>query len=102
VAALDGNARAIRLAGVTSVLELARSALEEDVSLSASVTARLTNETIELPQPTDSSAGADLRVLAPVDHPDPAHLHLTGTGLTHLGSAASRDKMHALAAAGAD
>jgi hypothetical protein len=38
--------------------------------------------------------------LAPIDHPDPAHLYLTGTGLTHLGSAESRDKMHALAAAG--
>ncbi|MFN5998948.1 MAG: AraD1 family protein, partial [Paracoccaceae bacterium] len=28
-------------------------------------------------------------------HPDPAHLHLTGTGLTHLGSASARDAMHA-------
>ncbi|RVJ64871.1 GguC protein, partial [Sinorhizobium medicae] len=26
--------------------------------------------------------------------PDPAHLHMTGTGLTHLGSAATRDAMH--------
>jgi hypothetical protein len=34
------------------------------------------------------------RVRAPIDHPDPAHLHLTGTGLTHLGSAATRDAMH--------
>ncbi|HEY0940301.1 MAG TPA: AraD1 family protein [Steroidobacter sp.] len=34
------------------------------------------------------------RVLAPVDHPDPAHLLVSGTGLTHLGSAASRDAMH--------
>jgi hypothetical protein len=33
-------------------------------------------------------------VLLPVTHPDPAHLHLTGTGLTHLGSAAARDAMH--------
>jgi hypothetical protein len=30
----------------------------------------------------------------PINHPDPAHLHLTGTGLTHLGSAATRDAMH--------
>jgi hypothetical protein len=35
------------------------------------------------------------RFLAPITHPDPAHLHLTGTGLTHLGSAATRDGMHA-------
>lgn len=34
------------------------------------------------------------RLLPPITHPDPAHLHLTGTGLTHLGSAAARDAMH--------
>ncbi|HTV71392.1 MAG TPA: AraD1 family protein [Rhizobiaceae bacterium] len=34
------------------------------------------------------------RMRNPVSHPDPAHLHLTGTGLTHLGSAAARDAMH--------
>ena len=38
------------------------------------------------------------RVLPPVDHPDPAHLLVTGTGLSHLGSAATRDAMHAKAA----
>ncbi|MGO8148097.1 GguC protein, partial [Rhizobium leguminosarum] len=32
--------------------------------------------------------------LPPITHPDAAHLHLTGTGLTHLGSAATRDSMH--------
>lgn len=34
------------------------------------------------------------RMLSPIDHPDPAHLYVTGTGLTHLGSAATRDAMH--------
>lgn len=38
----------------------------------------------------------------PLAHPDPAHLHLTGTGLTHLGSAATRDAMHTKAAAAAE
>ena len=33
-------------------------------------------------------------VLPPLTHPDPAHCYVTGTGLTHLGSAAARDKMH--------
>jgi len=37
------------------------------------------------------------RLLPPILHPDPAHLHLTGTGLTHLGSAATRAAMHAKA-----
>jgi len=35
------------------------------------------------------------RVLLPLDHPDPAHCLVTGTGLTHLGSAQTRDAMHA-------
>jgi hypothetical protein len=34
------------------------------------------------------------RVLTPLHHPDPAHCRVTGTGLTHLGSAAARDAMH--------
>ncbi|HEX4508708.1 MAG TPA: AraD1 family protein [Burkholderiaceae bacterium] len=34
------------------------------------------------------------RVLPPLTHPDPAHCLVSGTGLTHLGSAASRDAMH--------
>jgi hypothetical protein len=49
-----------------------------------------------------SSGEADLpalykagKVLAPIDHPDPAHLLVTGTGLSHLGSAQSRNAMHA-------
>ncbi len=37
----------------------------------------------------------DGRIGLPITHPDPSHLHLTGTGLTHLGSAATRDAMHA-------
>jgi hypothetical protein len=34
------------------------------------------------------------RILLPLDHPDPYHTWITGTGLTHLGSASSRDAMH--------
>jgi hypothetical protein len=30
----------------------------------------------------------------PLHHPDPAHCVVSGTGLTHLGSAAARDAMH--------
>jgi hypothetical protein len=35
------------------------------------------------------------RLLPPLDHPDPHHCLITGTGLSHLGSAAARDSMHA-------
>jgi hypothetical protein len=34
------------------------------------------------------------RILLPFAHPDPYHTWITGTGLTHLGSAASRNTMH--------
>jgi hypothetical protein len=34
------------------------------------------------------------RILLPFAHPDPYHTWITGTGLTHLGSAASRNAMH--------
>jgi hypothetical protein len=33
-------------------------------------------------------------LLPPITHPDPAHLRISGTGLTHLGSASARDAMH--------
>jgi hypothetical protein len=36
----------------------------------------------------------DQRLLPPLDHPDPAHCLVSGTGLTHLGSAQARDAMH--------
>lgn len=36
----------------------------------------------------------DGRMMVPLSHPDPAHTYVTGTGLTHLGSAEGRDKMH--------
>src|SRR5690606_19738181 len=35
------------------------------------------------------------RLLAPVCHADPAHVLVSGTGLTHLGSADTRAAMHA-------
>ena len=34
------------------------------------------------------------RVLAPLMHPDPARCLVSGTGLTHYGSASTRDQMH--------
>jgi hypothetical protein len=36
----------------------------------------------------------DRRVLAPLMHPDPARCLVSGTGLTHYGSASARDQMH--------
>lgn len=36
----------------------------------------------------------DIKVLPPLDHPDPYRMFISGTGLTHTGSVKSRDMMH--------
>lgn len=75
--------------GVTSTTDLARAAIASGRPLGAEALARGAGPGIDL-----AAALAAGRVLLPVDHPDPAHLHLSGTGLTHLGSATTRDAMH--------
>jgi putative multiple sugar transport system permease protein len=81
----DGTeARSLR--NTASVYELATAAINAGHGLAAEIARRGLGETVDL-----SRASFDL----PVSHPDPAHLHLTGTGLTHLGSASARDAMHA-------
>jgi hypothetical protein len=77
------EARVLRNTG--SVYELATAAVANS-GLMAEIEKRGLGETVDL-----TRAIFDL----PVSHPDPAHLHLTGTGLTHLGSASARDAMHA-------
>ncbi|AUX77214.1 MULTISPECIES: AraD1 family protein [Sinorhizobium] len=72
-----------------SVYALAMKAANGGKSLQAVIDAKGLGETIDL-----EAAYAEGRMLPPITHPDPAHLHLTGTGLTHLGSAATRDAMH--------
>lgn len=89
VVARDGSEAAI-VRGAKSVYDLALSAIAAGRSLAEEVMAHGLGETVDLP-----AAAAEGRLLLPVDHPDPAHMHLTGTGLTHLGSAAARDAMHA-------
>lgn len=42
------------------------------------------------------------RLLPPITHPDPAHMLVAGTGLTHLGSADTRASMHAKLSAADD
>jgi hypothetical protein len=44
---------------------------------------------------------AERRVLPPLTHPDPARCLVSGTGLTHYGSASARDQMHQKLAANA-
>ena len=77
------------LKDTASVHELALAAFRANKKLSDLVTTRLGEETFDY-----EKLIADKRVLNPLDHPDPAHCLVSGTGLTHLGSAQSRDAMH--------
>src|SRR3569623_576749 len=88
VARVDGAKRAI-VPGAKSMLELAQSAIAARRSLTAAVEGRGTGESFDY-----EAALAGGRVLPPLDQPDSAHCWITGTGLTHLGSAEARDKMH--------
>jgi len=84
VALLEGG-EARRVIGAESVLGLAERALNLGHSMSELIRLDGLGEVIALDSVT---------LLAPIDHPDPAHLAVCGTGLTHLGSAEGRDKMH--------
>lgn len=92
VIAANGN-DAWHLADVSTVLELASRAVAAGESLVSIGAACGREDGVDLE--AELAAG---RLLAPIDHPDPAHLLMTGTGLTHLGSAEGRDKMHRAAA----
>ncbi len=83
------------LEGVGSVRELALRAISAGDTLEAAARACGMGASVDIA--AELAAG---RLLAPIDHEDPAHLLMTGTGLTHLGSAEGRDKMHKAAAAG--
>lgn len=86
--------RATVVPGVESVRALALDAIAQGQTLAQAVEAR--GEGAEVDLAAELAAG---RLLAPIDHEDPAHLVMAGTGLTHLGSAEGRDKMHREAAA---
>lgn len=89
VAATWGRGPTVKLNGYNSVYDLIsatvenNSTLHTEISNSASIT-KLDLDEVE----------AEGRFLPPITHPDPAHCLLTGTGLTHLGSAKARNEMH--------
>ena len=87
VARNGGKARIVN--GARSVYSLAMEAARTGVGLETLIERKGGGETVDL-----EAAYRKGRLLSPINHPDPAHLHLTGTGLTHLGSAATRDSMH--------
>jgi hypothetical protein len=86
---LVAGGKLIKLKKIFSTKALAELALKEGKSLSAMATVLATTVTEDY-----AAALAEKRVLPPLTHEDAAHCIITGTGLTHLGSAAARDSMH--------
>lgn len=81
--------------GGATTYQLALEAAASGRPLADVIAARGVGEAVDL-----ESLAAAGRLAPPILHPDPAHLHITGTGLTHLGSASTRDAMHAKLASG--
>ena len=90
VGLLDADRRQVRpVLGIDGTHALAQAAIAKGVALEG----LLATLALEEPIAYERLAGEG-RLLPPLTHPDEAHCHVTGTGLTHLGSAESRNAMH--------
>ncbi len=78
------------LSKVTSIFELAHRAIATEQPLQDLAKSLLTDQQLNYQAIIDQG-----RLLSPIDHPEPAQLLVSGTGLTHLGSADTRAAMHA-------
>lgn len=91
--ALVDEPRLRLLSGGESIYTLAASAIASEVTLAAFVAERVTSDSLEYD--AVYAGRSDWRLLVPIDHPvESARCLVSGTGLTHLGSAANRNAMH--------
>jgi hypothetical protein len=86
---LVSGGKIIKLKSVDRMTALATRALKDGKSLNATAKTLATSTTEDY-----AAALKEKRVLPPLTHDDAAHCIITGTGLTHLGSASARDSMH--------
>ena len=77
------------LAGARTVYGLAQQAIQQQMPLIALLERHTVARRVDYAMLVNEG-----RLRLPLDHPDPAHMLVTGTGLTHLGSADARDRMH--------
>jgi hypothetical protein len=81
------------LADIASVYEMAELALRERAPLAEVIKRLTTDESIDYD--TVYNGRSEWHLLVPIDHPaDSGRCLVSGTGLTHLGSASSRHAMH--------
>ncbi len=91
--ALVDEPRLRLLDGATSIYSLAANAIANGISLSEAVKKRLTQKTLDYDSVYENRT--EWRILPAIDHPEePARCMVSGTGLTHLGSARDRQSMH--------
>jgi hypothetical protein len=80
----------------SSTYSLAQEAVTSGAKLTALVQKKLSNNALDYDPIYKGES--DWRVLLPIDHPEePTRCLVSGTGLTHLGSARDRQDMHAMA-----
>jgi len=88
--AVSDDGKTLRLlTGVTRTYDLALTAARANTSLESATKAKIGAETASYEEVVNEK-----RLLPPLDHPDLYRCLITGTGLSHLGSAAARDSMH--------
>jgi hypothetical protein len=92
VASVDGD-RLHLLDTYQTVYELVNATIEEGAYLSDEVAKDLSDD--QLDYDAIYAGRSEWKLLPPLDHPtEPARTLVTGTGLTHLGSAQNRNAMH--------
>ena len=98
----NGSTRAVALVeeprlrllnGVNSIFQLAQEAVDSKISLTTLIQKKVTGEVLDYDPIYNGQS--KWRLLPPIDHPaEPARCLVSGTGLTHLGSAKNRQQMH--------
>jgi hypothetical protein len=89
VAVVEDADTLIALSGISTTRELAGIAIGQGITMIEAAKARLSEERVDY-----NAVANEGRLLSPITHADPAHFLVTGTGLTHLGSASARANMH--------
>lgn len=77
------------ISGVLTIQELALMAIKEKKTIQEVALSKTSINQYDYQELLDGN-----KLLSPIDHHDDAHCLITGTGLTHLGSASARDSMH--------
>ena len=89
------------LSGISSVYEIAKVALTQNASLLDQIQRFASTETLDYD--AVYAGHSPWQLLAPINHPaEPACCLVSGTGLTHLGSAMNRQAMHTAVEADSD